>query len=98
MEFKRIVEYINNFWRNTIAPSLKSLSNERTKDTDKIVSAIEGKEHAKHVKVNNLSEVSIPLMEASRETTEAIKGIKIPESQEIPDNSAKFDELGEIFN
>jgi len=81
---ENLMQFIKNLWTQTIAPSLKAISDKRSREAQSIVSAIDNKAEI------NPDEISAPIIEAQKETTQAIKEIHIPEI-EIPEVS--FDSL-----
>lgn len=65
--------------------------------TDPIVRAIENKEIPSSVSIENTEDFSSPMVEEQRKTTEAIKGIIIPEPKEV-DLTNLSDKIGELIS
>lgn len=94
-----IVKFLNNLWNDTITPTIKSLVKKNEENTNKIVSAIQGKENPEQIAINNPQDISQSIVEAQNRTTTAVENIKIPEIPPVDFSSleAKFEALKSAF-
>lgn len=70
-----LIKYLNNLYE-TIRKDWRFFNESQT---SKIVNAIENKENIEEIDINNPQDIVDPIVEAQNATTDAVKGINIPE-------------------